>query len=575
MGNAFTAVPGDSTSVSGNPAGIGGVKKLELTAFHGPLYLDVVFDSAHMVLPTRRRGYIGIGWLNIRAGDFEKRIDALDDYSTFSVYEQAGYLSYAYRIYPFLTAGISLKAVQHKVGSFSDTSFGSDIGVIVSIPYVKNFNVGYHAANVIAPRIRLEKTKEAYKLRQRIGFAYSLADMFKQYGSDITFAFDIEQQEYPDYRLSYGVEYGWNEIIFIRAGLDASDISTGLGVRMGNYQLDYAASAHDLGLVQKFSLTMRFGYSLAEMEMLRNKRYERVSRKDAKILSQSYTRIGLKYYDTKQYEKAITEWEKALIWNPRNKKAKKLQVEARGILDDLKRKKELDDHIILAHAYYSEKKWSESLDEWENVLHSDENNKEAQHYIKDIKDKIAISAQERENYKKLKSMTSKGMISKLNKEGWQYYQAGRYTRAIGSWKKIFEYEYENKTALDNISQANRAIAGEVKKRMEKGKTYYESNMTSKAMDEFNKVLRYEPGHPDATRYLELCRKQALEKKRREPPDLQHIDQLYFKSADLYLKGEYDRTLSVLDEILKQDPTNENALSLKEKTEAAITIVNGG
>ncbi|MBD3270972.1 MAG: tetratricopeptide repeat protein, partial [Elusimicrobia bacterium] len=567
MGNAFTAILGDPTSVSGNPAGIADVVKTELTGFHAPLYLDVVFDSIHCAVPLNRLGSIGVGWTNIRAGEFEKRTGPLDEASLFSVYEQAGYLTYAKRLMPYCAAGLSIKMVQHSIGEYSDTSIGSDVGLILSLPFPENLYYGITIQNIIAPSLKLNRATEEYRLRSRFGIAYLMPDIFKKYGHDLTASCDIENQEYPNYRLSYGLEYGWYETLFYRLGFDAGELATGLGLKFGNYSVDYAVSAHDLGLLQKFSLSARFGYSQRELQILRNKKYERVTRKDAQLLSKSYTKTGISFYDKKQYEKAIAEWDKALIWNPQNKHAQKFKNTAVGLLEDLKKQKELADHEVLAHAYYTEKKWSDALAEWEQVLALDPDNKKAQRHITDIKEEIMLSAQEREHYKELKELNKKGNISKFNREGWEYFEQGRYNEAIDVWKKIFEYDYENTTALDNINQANRAIKREIEKHMEQGKTFYESSLISKAIEQFEAILSYEPGHAEAMRYLELARKKALQKKRNDPPDPQVIDQLYFRAADLYLKEEYEKSLTFLDDILRKDPTNINAKKLKQKAEA--------
>ncbi|MFH1380440.1 MAG: PorV/PorQ family protein, partial [bacterium] len=437
MGNAYSGIIGDATSVSDNPAGIIGVQKLELTGFHAPLYLDVIFDSVYIVLPTRKIGNFGIGWQSVNAGEFEKRTDPLDVASTFGVYEQAGYLAYAYQFSEYAVGGLAGKIVHHKIDSYADTSFGADIGLILFSPFPKNLQAGFRIANIIAPKLTLKTQEEQYALRPRFGLAYSIYDLMQLYGHDVTFSCDIEKQEYPLYRLSYGFEYALHETIGLRLGLDAGKLAAGLGVKVSNYQVDYAVSDHDLGLTQKFSVSLRFGFTLAEMEHIRNKKYERVTKKDAYSLSQSYTRIGLELYDKKEHEKAIAEWEKALIWNHKNTKAQELKESAEGLLAELKRKKELDDHEVLAHAYSSDKKWSDSLSEWEKVLALDKDHKQAQDAIAEIKEKISLSAQEREHYAKLKTMAQKGEISRLNQDGWGYYKVGEYSKAIDAWKKIF------------------------------------------------------------------------------------------------------------------------------------------
>ncbi|MDD5757353.1 MAG: hypothetical protein PHR23_08790, partial [bacterium] len=76
----------------------------------------------------------------------------------------------------------------------------------------------------------------------------------------------LNKTENRQMKVHLGTEYTLAKLFSIRAGLDETEATMGMGVRWQNYSLDYAFAYHDawkgyedLGMSHRFGLTVRFG----------------------------------------------------------------------------------------------------------------------------------------------------------------------------------------------------------------------------------------------------------------------------------------------------------------------------
>jgi len=73
-------------------------------------------------------------------------------------------------------------------------------------------------------------------------------------------AFDLLQPRDYDQQYDFGVEYGFNHLVFLRSGYrfntDTAGLSFGAGLRVKGVQVDYSFNSHGdyLGEVHRFSI---------------------------------------------------------------------------------------------------------------------------------------------------------------------------------------------------------------------------------------------------------------------------------------------------------------------------------
>ncbi|MFQ6041887.1 MAG: hypothetical protein ACE5PV_13600, partial [Candidatus Poribacteria bacterium] len=87
----------------------------------------------------------------------------------------------------------------------------------------------------------------------RFGFAYTPA---KGIFSNLTVAFAVDTRYGLTHHL--GLEYKLMDILSLRAGMHRRDYTTGAGLKVKNYALDYAFTNEDLANSHQVSLNITF-----------------------------------------------------------------------------------------------------------------------------------------------------------------------------------------------------------------------------------------------------------------------------------------------------------------------------
>ena len=262
MGGAFTSIADDITSVYWNPSGTANIQSNEVYFNHSNLYMDISNDFA--AISTNVSGFGSIGaFVSVLSVD-EMLVRTVEQPEGTGEYFDYGSIVVGLNYSRFLTENFSIgfnaKYINESIWNMSATGFAIDIGTLYKIPVLNELRIAASVSNFgtkmqlagrdvteIVPagagggnfvNSNLELDEFDLPLLFRFGIS---ADVIKEGTSRLTVAVDaIHPNDHTEY-INSGLEYAWNEIIFIRAGYNSlfeEDSEKGLTFGFGlNYRI--------------------------------------------------------------------------------------------------------------------------------------------------------------------------------------------------------------------------------------------------------------------------------------------------------------------------------------------------
>ncbi|MDO5509475.1 MAG: PorV/PorQ family protein [Weeksellaceae bacterium] len=258
MGSAYTATTNDVYSAYWNPAGLTRIgDRWQGAAMHAEYFQSIAkYDFAGVAIPLENRNTLAIAAYRFGVDNILNTTELIDnqgniDYdrlSTFSAADYAVTMSYAGNFFniPQLDFGITAKLIYRNVGKFANSfGFGMDAGMqyksrdftlgVMARDITTTFNVwsvNQDALNTLevdgvllneAP----EETIELTKPKLNIGATQKiyLSERFTATGAmDLQFQFaqtnDLISTEFLSFSPAAGVEVGFDDMIFVRAGVN-------------------------------------------------------------------------------------------------------------------------------------------------------------------------------------------------------------------------------------------------------------------------------------------------------------------------------------------------------------------
>jgi opacity protein-like surface antigen len=262
MGGAFTSIADDITSVYWNPSGTANIQANEVYFNHSNLYMDISNDFAAISTNVSGFGSIGafvsvlsVDEMLVRTVEQPEGTGEFFDYGSIVVG-----LNYSRFLTENFSIGFNAKYINESIWNMSATGFAIDIGTLYKIPVLNELRIAASVSNFgtkmqlagrdvteIVPagagggnfvNSNLELDEFDLPLLFRFGIS---ADVIKEGTSRLTAAVDaIHPNDHTEY-INSGLEYAWNEIIFIRAGYNSlfeEDSEKGLTFGFGlNYRI--------------------------------------------------------------------------------------------------------------------------------------------------------------------------------------------------------------------------------------------------------------------------------------------------------------------------------------------------
>ena len=267
MGKTFVGIADDASAIYWNPAGLAQITDREISTMFASLYEQTNFGFAAYAQPlvavdevmneNHNYGTLAGAIVNLSSAGFQLRDGANNSVGTGGISELAGMIAYANKITDKLALGLNFKLVRQDIDTSAASGYGFDVGLHGSISPV--LSVGLSIQNLVPPRLTVREVTNRYPFAATLGFGYKMLQ------DKLLLALDTNKTENRNWKIHIGGEYMIAKILALRAGLDETEVSAGIGFKWRQYSLDYAfayndasSSMDDLGVSHRIGLTLRF-----------------------------------------------------------------------------------------------------------------------------------------------------------------------------------------------------------------------------------------------------------------------------------------------------------------------------
>lgn len=595
MGEAFVALADDANAVFWNPAGLGQLKRYEVTFMHNVWFQEISYNYFAYVHPLKI-GALGVSVYHVQYGKIQGYDAGGAMTEELCPYDLAGVLSFGTTLLDekdrVLLSGANFKFIHENLDVKEATAIAIDAGFIYQTVFLVPLNLGFVVQN-LGPNVRFFEEKESLPLNYKFG------TVIKLIGGNLNLALDLTISSDDEIFINTGGEYRLLNFIFMRVGYRAKQaldtgLRCGLGITGKNVFLDYSYVPYEeLGETHRFSLSMRFGkkYGYSHIENEVENQFEqakqhfyhgqlltahrelkeilalvpghegaqeyfaRIQVKVEKgIISQEIDRhveAGEKYFKSGEIVKAQAEFELVLSFDTENKIAKNYLVKIS------KRFKEVIDSMLTrGKTYYEKGDYELARKEMEKILSFDPEHSDGKKYIVLIKEK-------QKEIEKIKMAQKAGVHYR---KGELLYKNKKLNSALKQFKQAYKLDPEHKdisTWINKLeSEINRA---EKEKKMKiaveyykQGVDFYKSNKLKLAIEKLENTLKYDSKHKEAKEYLRKA------KDRLKTLNKEKAEEYNRKGLIEYTKGNIKKAIEFWEKALGYDPDNEEVRTNLER-----------
>ena len=249
LGDAFTVIVDDSTSLYWNPAGLAKMEKRQFSATYNMWFAGINQGYLGIGFPLSRGGIVAGGVNYVDMGDFDGRDEAGNPTGTFTASALNYQLGYANRLGEKLSWGVSVGGIQDTIADDSKSTYAANLGLIYKSS--ESLSLGLAVQNIGG-----ELGGDPLPFVAKIGMAYSWKSLL--------LALDIASPTDNDVYYCAGIEWWIMDGIALRAGYKTNQdigegFTAGLGFDKGKIRFDYAYVPYgELGDTHKVLLGMNF-----------------------------------------------------------------------------------------------------------------------------------------------------------------------------------------------------------------------------------------------------------------------------------------------------------------------------
>jgi hypothetical protein len=252
LGGAFVACADDALGALWNPAGLQYMDQNQLMFENVRLFEDTSVNSFGFAVPGNWLPSFGLSMVSLRSGEFERTNEMNDNLGTFQETETAYLFTVAKSVSKRMALGANLKLVQQGVEDASAGGYGFDVGAIVEV--ARGLKVAAAAANLGGPSITLRNTAEEFEPQYRGGVSMEM------FGGRGLISTQVDVGGGSSARFHAGSEYWIQPGMALRVGFDEDRATGGFSYKFApQYQIDYGAADHPLGMSHRVALSYRFG----------------------------------------------------------------------------------------------------------------------------------------------------------------------------------------------------------------------------------------------------------------------------------------------------------------------------
>lgn len=182
-------------------------------------------------------------------------------------------------------------------------------------------------------------------------------------------------------------------------------------------------------------------------------------------------------------------------------------------------------------------------------------------------------------------------------DGYNYYLAGNYRRALSEWNRVLQLDPRNKKAKNYLNTVGQKVAGLIASLRASALTYQGQGKLQSAVNRWNEVLGLDPVNEEAktsiaslkARLAAIAKRKPPERKppKKKPPKKKppkkppakkiskaEIEAMYKSGVSLYLAGKYKQAIGKFQQVLKADSGHSGAKSYLQKARARLKAIEG-
>ncbi len=241
LGGAFVASVNDNTALYWNPAGIAQIGSLEVGVCYTDWILDVNHNFLGVAYPLGRAGVIGFSVISLSMGDMKTTTPSEPDGTGayFTASDLALGISYARQLTDRFSVGVTAKYVYESISFSTAGTFAIDAGTQFDTGY-RGLRIGMSITNfggkmtlkgtdqmtkadideVIEgnPQKEARLETEGWPLPLMFHFGLSM-DLLRRGANRLTGNLDFNDPRDNSPYAVLSAEYGWNNFLFLRAGM--------------------------------------------------------------------------------------------------------------------------------------------------------------------------------------------------------------------------------------------------------------------------------------------------------------------------------------------------------------------
>jgi hypothetical protein len=260
MANTGVASAQGPQAIYFNPAAISRYNKFQANLYYAKWLLDMHHQSLFVVRPMKIFN-IGFGVVNFSYGNVENRDNkpTEEPIGYFNPQDYSFFLTLSRALDNRTAIGVSGKFYYQKIFDKTTSGGGVDFG-LKFFDVMPQMALGFSIIN-FGTTMRFIREKFWLPTEAKAGASYNLP----LGNQNLNGALDLSYFPYDKkFSAGIGVEFDLNDFLFLRGGVrpfsETDKISTGLGIKLSKFRLEYSFSpfTYDLGTTHRFSLG--FGY---------------------------------------------------------------------------------------------------------------------------------------------------------------------------------------------------------------------------------------------------------------------------------------------------------------------------
>lgn len=538
MGEAAVALVDGSNMTFWNPGSLSFNHSIELMITHTEFIQGVRTEYFSLNLPISSKQVLGFNGYFSYINGLEKREDLNSQAGSFGVYDGYGTVAWGMAYMPNHSFGVALKGIYQQIDTYSAWSGALDFGYTVRSFYLTNLSLGATVRNLGLP-IKFIETRYQLPLTFEIGAAYQVLN------ETLMLTGSIQKPLLQEMVFKLGAEYVLEDIIFLRAGYKyaqfgndlgpLSGLSVGLGSQISEYKIDYSFIPYaDLGNIHRLTIIFPFGKSTADEEKIMKSLERKLRSKQNRIIN-NYVLKGNRYFNKRNYNLAIEQYEKALVLKPNMPHVLQKRRQAAQLL----KQRQINQYIQAGKSAYQLGEYVNALIEFNKAKELSGRSKAIRNWIKKAEKKL-----DQPQVVKQSSKTAQ----RLHKQGLKYLGEGRYQDAIATWKRLLKLAPSNKQVINNLNKTKKKLNEEVDALLDLADQQWSSDAKPEAVKNWRKVIKMTGYNREASARL----KQNKDKINRL------ADDYYRSGVQNYVTNHLVDAIANWSYVLMLDPKNDKA-----------------